>query len=218
VAGGIGITPSVAMELLEEGVDVITTGNHVWKKKEMIPFIMMENRVLRPLNYPTGTPGFGHVTVAKNGKRLTVVNLEGRVFMGSLDCPFRAAEGVLGTEGVARAVMVDFHAEATSEKIALGWFLDGKVSAVVGTHTHVQTADERILPKGTGYITDVGMTGPADSVIGMEKEIVLEKFVTQIPRKFEVGKENVEVQGVFLTIDEETGRCLSIERIKEKVV
>jgi 2',3'-cyclic-nucleotide 2'-phosphodiesterase len=217
LAGGIGITPSVAMEILEAGIDVITTGNHVWKKKEMIPFVMMEQRVLRPLNYPTGTPGFGHVTVRKNGKQLCVANIEGRIFMNSLDCPFRAMEAFLDKMEENIPVMVDFHAEATSEKVAMGWFLDGRVSAVLGTHTHVQTADERILPKGTGYITDVGMTGPADSIIGMERESVLEKFVTQIPRKFEVGKENVEVQGVLLTIDGATGRCLSIERVKERV-
>jgi 2',3'-cyclic-nucleotide 2'-phosphodiesterase len=216
-AGGIGITPSVATEILEAGIDVITTGNHVWKKKEMIPFVMMEERVLRPLNYPEGTPGFGHVIVRKNGKQLCVVNLEGRIFMNSLDCPFRAMESLLSKMVESMPIMVDFHAEATSEKVAMGWFLDGRVSAVLGTHTHVQTADDRILPKGTGYITDVGMTGPADSVIGMERESILEKFVTQIPRKFEVGKDNVEVQGVLLTIDTDTGRCLSIDRIKEKV-
>ena len=215
LAGGIGITPSVAMELLDAGVDVITTGNHVWKKKEMIPFVMMENRVLRPLNYPAGTPGFGSVTVEKNGAELTVVNIEGRIFMNALDCPFRAMDTVL--DGVERRgpIIVDFHADATSVKVAMGWFLDGRVSALMGTHTHVQTADERVLPKGSGYITDVGMTGPADSIIGMERESVLEKFLTQIPRKFEVSKDNVEVQGVLLTIDRDTGVCLSIERVKE---
>jgi 2',3'-cyclic-nucleotide 2'-phosphodiesterase len=217
LAGGIGITPSLALELLDEGIDVITTGNHVWKKREMIPFLMEEHRVLRPLNYPGGTPGFGVTTVRKNGKELTVVNLEGRIFMNPLSCPFRAIEEVLEQAKVRTPVLVDFHAEATSEKIAMGWFLDGKVSALVGTHTHVQTADERILPKGTGYITDAGMTGPTDSVIGMAKEAVLERMISLLPRKFEVGKDDVEVQGVLLTIDAETGKCTRIQRIKERV-
>jgi metallophosphoesterase (TIGR00282 family) len=217
VAGGIGVTPSLAAEMLSYGIDVITTGNHVWKKKEMIPYLMEERRILRPLNYPEGTPGFGYAVVQKNGKELCVVNIEGRIFMNPLPCPFRATEELIATLDGRIPIFVDFHAEATSEKIAMGWFLDGKVSAVVGTHTHVQTADERILPRGTGYITDVGMTGPADSVIGMEKSVVLEKFITQIPRKFEVGKEDVEVQGVIVTIDTVTRRCTGIERVKEKV-
>lgn len=217
LAGGIGITPLVAGEMFSYGVDLITTGNHVWKKKEMIPFLMGEKRVIRPLNYPSGAPGFGHGVISKNGKKLCVVNLEGRVFMAPLDCPFRAMENLLQELDRDLPVMVDFHAEATSEKIALGWYLDGKVAAVIGTHTHVQTADERILPKGTGYITDAGMTGPADSVIGMEKSIVLEKFVTQLPQRFEVGKDDVEVQGVLLTLENQGNRCVSIERVKQKI-
>jgi 2',3'-cyclic-nucleotide 2'-phosphodiesterase len=217
LAGGIGITPLVAMEMFTFGVDLITTGNHVWKKKEMIPFLMGDKRVIRPLNYPAGTPGFGHSIISKNEKKLCVVNLEGRVFMAPLDCPFRAMENLLQELDGKVPVMVDFHAEATSEKIALGWYLDGKVAAVVGTHTHVQTADNRILPKGTGYITDAGMTGPADSVIGMEKSVVLEKFVTQLPQRFEVGKDDIEVQGVLLTLEDQGNRCIAIERIKEKV-
>jgi len=218
LAGGIGITPLVAQEMLSCGVDLITTGNHVWKKKEMIPFLMGERRVIRPLNYPAGTPGFGHGIVSKNGKRLCVANLEGRVFMAPLDCPFRAIENLLQELDTKIPIIVDFHAEATSEKIALGWFLDGKVAAVVGTHTHVQTADERVLPKGTGYITDAGMTGPADSVIGMEKSVVLEKFVTQLPQRFEVGKDDIEVQGVILTLENEGNHCIEIKRIKEKIM
>jgi len=217
LAGGIGITPRVAMEMLSCGVDLITTGNHVWKKKEMVPFLMEERRIIRPLNYPEGTPGFGYEVLNKNEKTLCVSNIEGRVFMNHLECPFRSMKALIARVGSDVPIIVDFHAEATSEKIAMGWFLDGKVSAIMGTHTHVQTADERILPKGTGYITDVGMTGATDSVIGMDKAAVLEKFITQLPRKYEVGKDDVEIQGVFLTIDGMTGKCLKIERIKEKI-
>lgn len=217
LAGGIGITPLVAQEMLSCGVDLITTGNHVWKKKEMIPFLMEEQRVLRPLNYPSGTPGFGHCVINKNGKKLCVVNLEGRVFMAPLDCPFRAVNNLLQELDKNIPVLVDFHAEATSEKIALGWYLDGRVAAVLGTHTHVQTADERVMPKGTGYITDAGMTGPADSVIGMEKSVVLKKFVTQLPQRFEVGKDDIEVQGVLLTLESQGNHCISIERVRQKI-
>lgn len=216
LAGGIGITPKLAMEILSLGIDAITTGNHVWKKKEMIPFLMMEERVLRPLNYPPGTPGSGYTVLNKNGKTLCVVNLEGRVFMNSLECPFRAMDRLLSELKAPIPTIVDFHAEATSEKIAMGWHLDGRVSALLGTHTHVQTSDERILPEGTGYITDAGMTGPVDSVIGMDKKAVLGRFITLLPHKYEVGKEGVEVQGVSLRIDGDTGRCVSINRIKEK--
>jgi len=217
LAGGIGITPLVAQEMLSCGVDVITTGNHVWKKKEMIPFLMGERRVIRPLNYPEGTPGFGHSIISKNNKELCVVNLEGRVFMTPLDCPFRAMDNILKELDKKIPIIVDFHAEATSEKIALGWYLNGKVAAVVGTHTHVQTADERVLPKGTGYITDAGMTGPVDSVIGMEKSIVVEKFITHLPQRFEVGRDDIEAQGVVLTLEKQGNTCISIERVKEKI-
>jgi metallophosphoesterase (TIGR00282 family) len=217
LAGGIGVTPATVLEVLSHGVDVVTTGNHVWKKKEIFGFLMEEQRVIRPLNYPDGTPGFGHTIVRKNGKSLCVANIEGRIFMNPLTCPFRAMERFIEQDSSAAPIVVDFHAEATSEKIAMGWFLDGKVSAVVGTHTHVQTADERILPKGTGYITDAGMTGPADSVIGMEKKIVLERFLTQLPQKFEVGKDDIEVQGVLITIDSSSKKCVAIERVKQKI-
>jgi hypothetical protein len=217
LAGGIGITPLVAQEMFSCGVDLITTGNHVWKKKEMIPFLMEEQRVLRPLNYPSGTPGFGHGVISKNGKKLCVVNLEGRVFMTPLDCPFRTVDNLLQELDKKMPILVDFHAEATSEKIALGWYLDGKVAVVLGTHTHVQTADERVLPKGTGYITDAGMTGPADSVIGMEKSVVLKKFVTQLPQRFEVGKDDIEVQGVMLTLENQGNNCIAIQRVKQKI-
>ncbi len=217
LAGGIGVTPTTALEVLSHGIDVITTGNHVWKKKEIFSFLMEEQRVIRPLNYPDGTPGFGYSLVRKNGKSLCVANIEGRIFMNTLTCPFRAMERFLEEAEGDVPIVVDFHAEATSEKIAMGWFLDGKVSAVVGTHTHVQTADEKILPKGTGYITDAGMTGPADSVIGMEKNVVLERFLTQLPQKFEVGKDDIEVQGVMITIDSASRKCIAIERVRQKI-
>lgn len=217
LAGGIGVTPSTVLEVLSLGVDVVTTGNHVWKKREIVTFLMEEQRVIRPLNYPDGTPGFGYTLVRKNGKSLYVANIEGRIFMNPLTCPFRAMERFIEQATSDAPIVVDFHAEATSEKIAMGWFLDGKVSAVVGTHTHVQTADERILPKGTGYITDAGMTGPADSVIGMEKKVVLERFLTQLPQKFEVGKDDIEVQGVMITIDSTSKKCVAIERVKQKI-
>jgi 2',3'-cyclic-nucleotide 2'-phosphodiesterase len=217
LAGGIGITPTIALEVLSSGIDAITTGNHVWKKKEIFPFLMEERRVLRPLNYPPGTPGFGYVVLNKNGRRLCVANIEGRTFMTPLFCPFRSMEELLSQVEQGVPILVDFHAEATSEKIAMGWFLDGKVAACVGTHTHVQTADERILPNGTGYISDAGMTGPVDSVIGMDKVAVLERFITQLPQKYEVGKNDVEVQGVLLTIDVDSSRCVAIERIKERI-
>jgi hypothetical protein len=217
LAGGLGITPALAMEMLEAGADAITTGNHVWKKKEIIPYLMAEQRVVRPLNYPPGAPGFGSTVVRKNGKSLCVANIEGRTFMQSLDCPFRSIQEFLATNGDQTPVVVDFHAEATSEKIAMGWFLDGKVACLVGTHTHVQTADDTILPQGTGYITDLGMTGPSNSVIGMDKSAVLERFVTQLPQKYEVAKDDLQVQGVLISVDVRTRRCLHIERIREKV-
>ncbi len=216
LAGGIGITPAVAIEMLSSGVDIITTGNHIWKKRDIAPFLMEEHRVIRPLNYPPGTPGFGHVILKKGNKALRVANIEGRVFMNPLDCPFRAMEGLIAHMDKSIPLIVDFHAEATSEKIAMGWFLDGGAAAMFGTHTHVQTADERILPKGMGYITDAGMTGPADSVIGMEKSGILEKFVTQMPQRFEVGRDDVEIQGVIVTLEATGNRCIKIERIKEK--
>jgi hypothetical protein len=217
MAGGLGITATVAIEMFESGADGITTGNHVWRKKEVIPYLMAEQRVIRPLNYPPGTPGFGSALLRKNGKTLCIANIEGRTFMGTPDCPFRSMEEFLTHRENSAPVVVDFHAEATSEKIAMGWFLDGRVSCVVGTHTHVQTADETVLPKGTGYITDLGMTGPTNSVIGMDKAAVIERFVTQMPQKYEVAKGDLEVQGVRITIDARTKQCLTIERIREKV-
>lgn len=218
MAGGLGITPSVAIEMFEAGADGITTGNHVWKKKEVIPYLMAEQRVIRPLNYPPGTPGFGSCVLKKSGKAICMANIEGRTFMSALDCPFRAMDEFFSAREHGIPVIVDFHAEATSEKIAMGWFLDGRAACVVGTHTHVQTADNRVLPKGTGYITDMGMSGPTNSVIGMEKSAVLERFLTQLPQKYEVAKGDLEVQGVMITIDARTGLCLDIKRIREKIV
>ncbi|HVP76524.1 MAG TPA: TIGR00282 family metallophosphoesterase [Thermodesulfobacteriota bacterium] len=215
-AGGMGITPTIAIEILDQGVDVLTSGNHIWAKKEIVPFLDEELRILRPANYPPKVPGRGSgIFHSRSGEKVGILNLEGRVFMKHLDCPFRVGEKeveLLRKE--TNVILVDFHAEATSEKMALGWFLDGRVSAVLGTHTHVQTSDERILGEGTAYISDVGMTGPMDSVIGIRKEIALERLLTQIPWKFDVAKEAIELQGVVIDVDSKTGRSLSIQRIK----
>ncbi len=214
-AGGIGITPAVADQLLSLGIDLLTSGNHIWKHKEIVPYLADTDRLLRPANYPPDTPGRGcTVLETAAGERAAVLNLEGRVFMSPLECPFRTADQVLATlSPEVKVVLVDMHAEATSEKLALGWYLDGRVSAVVGTHTHVQTADERVLPGGTGYITDAGMTGPVDSVIGMKKEIILERFLSQLPQPFKVASGNIQLQGVVLRIDPQ-GRCLELERLQ----
>ena len=215
-AGGMGITPAIASEFLDLGVDVLTSGNHIWAKKEIIPFLDEEERLLRPANYPDRVPGRGAgIFRLGNGKKIGVLNIEGRVFMRNLECPFRVSEKeVEKLKEQTPIILVDFHAEATSEKVALAWFLNGKVSAVVGTHTHVQTADERILSGGTAYITDVGMTGPLASVIGIRRQIALERFLTQVPVKFDVATEEIELQGVILEIDEQTGKSRSIERIR----
>ncbi len=216
-AGGNGITLPIARELFELGVHVLTMGNHVWDKKEIFDFIDLEDRIIRPLNYPGNPPGrgYGIYQVASGGK-IAVVNASGRVFMGDLDCPFRKIEQILPElKRVTPVILVDFHAEATSEKVAMGWHLDGKVSAVIGTHTHVQTADERILPLGTAYITDVGMTGPVDSVIGVSKEAVLERFLTQMPARFTVAKGLMIFSAAIIDIDPLTGTAESIERIFE---
>jgi len=217
-AGGIGITPEKAEELLSMGVDVITSGNHIWKKREILPYLDRHPRILRPANYPPGAPGRGSgVYTARDGTRVAVLNLEGRVFMRPLESPFRVSEQQIEIlKGQTPIVIVDFHAEATSEKMAMGWFLDGEVTAVIGTHTHVQTSDERILPGGTAYITDAGMTGPVNSVIGMKKEIAIQGFLTQLPNRFEVATGEVELQGVILEVEETTGRALEIRRIKRK--
>lgn len=218
-AGGMGITPPIAIEILDQGVDVLTSGNHIWAKKEIFPFLNEELRILRPANYPPGAPGRGSgVFHSTKGQKLGVLNLEGRVFMRNLDCPFRVGEKeVERLSRETKVILVDFHAEATSEKMAMGWFLDGKVSAVLGTHTHVQTSDERILDDGTACITDVGMTGPLASVIGIRKEVALERLLTQIPWKFDVAAGQIELQGVVIEVDPETGKSKNIQKIKVPV-
>ena len=215
-AGGMGITPVIASEFLDLGIDVLTSGNHIWAKKEIVSFLDEEERLLRPANYPEGVPGRGTgLFKLGNGQKVGVVNLEGRVFMKNLECPFRVGEKETGKlRAETRIILVDFHAEATSEKMALAWFLNGKVSALLGTHTHVQTSDERILSGGTAYITDVGMTGPLASVIGIRRQIALDRFLTQIPWKFDVATEEIELKGVILDVEEETGKSRSIQRIR----
>ncbi len=215
-AGGSGITRDNMLEILSAGVDVITTGNHVWAKRETLEFIDNEPRLLRPANYPDGTPGKGScVATATNGVRVGVINVMGRIFMNPIDDPFRAAQiEVARVRGDgAQVIFVDMHAEATSEKMALAYYLDGQVAAVVGTHTHVQTADERILPSGTAYLTDVGMTGPHDGVIGMDKTAVIARFVSALPGRFETASGDLRMNGVSLTVDPATGKALAIERI-----
>jgi len=209
-AGGKGLTPDTADELFSYGIDVITSGNHIFAQSDIIPMLESPAPVLRPLNYPPGVPGKGFTIV----KGVLVVSLMGRTFINTIDCPFRAMDALLaGLDKKPSHIIVDFHAEATSEKVAMGWYLDGRVSAVVGTHTHVQTADARVLPGGTAYITDVGMTGPHDSVIGMQREAVLNRFVNGLPARMEPAADNPRLQAVVLTIDDATGRASGIERI-----
>lgn len=219
VAGGSGVTPSLADELFGYGIDTITSGDHIWKRKEILDYIQTEKRLLRPANYPPGTPGFGSTVVESGlGTKVGVINLQGRVFMQPLECPFRTAkQEVDKIKDRTRVIVVDMHAEATSEKIALGYFLDGIVSAVIGTHTHVQTADEKILPGGTAFISDAGMTGAFDGVIGRKKEQILARFLTQMPAKFEMAEGDIQLHGVIIDIDEKTGRANSIRRIQEKL-
>lgn len=218
-AGGAGITPALAEDLFRLGVDVVTLGNHSWDKRQIVSYIEGERRLLRPLNFPPGTPGFGSVVVESRGRKVAVVNAHGRVFASvTLDDPFRALDAELARlQPITPVILVDFHAEATSEKVAMGWYLDGRVSAVVGTHTHVQTADARVLPGGTAYITDVGMCGPRDSVIGMERNLALERFLTQMPVRLEVAPGPVVLCGACIEVDLETGRAAGIQRIQELV-
>jgi metallophosphoesterase (TIGR00282 family) len=212
-AAGRGITEKVMNEFFAEGVDGITSGNHIWDKKDFLPVLDEESRIVRPLNYPEGVPGRGStVLTSRSGKKLAIVSLQGRVFMPLIDCPFRAMDRLLKTLDSV-PVLVDFHAEATSEKRVMGFYLDGRVSAVVGTHTHVQTADEEILPAGTAYITDAGMTGAFRSSIGMTYESVLPRFLTSLPAHFEVAEEDVRLNGVVIDIDDEDGRACGIERL-----
>ena len=209
-AGGFGITPETAEELFQSGIDVLTSGNHVYDQKEIVPVLGGQIPLLRPLNYPPTAPGKGHLRV---GDAL-VVNAMGRVFVGAYDCPFRAMDQLLEqTEHLPRVIVVDFHAEATSEKGALAWYLDGRVSAVLGTHTHVPTADARILPRGTAFVSDVGMVGPANSVIGNQVEDVLHRFLTQTPNRLKVPGGPVQFNSVLVEIDDQSGKAVAIERI-----
>jgi metallophosphoesterase (TIGR00282 family) len=214
-AGGFGITEGVAQKLFAYGIDVITTGNHVWDKKEVLEYIGRASALLRPANYPPGVAGRGRLVVrGRNDVPVGVLNLQGRVHMRDIDCPFRVGQDEIEKlRQETSVILVDFHAEATSEKIAFGWYVDGKVSAVIGTHTHVQTGDERILPGGTAYITDVGMTGPYDSVIGAEKRDAIRHFLTQMPTKFTPAKQDIRFCAVLIDVDEETGKARRIERI-----
>jgi len=218
VSGGAGVDPDSARELLGAGVDVLTSGNHIWRKKEIVQFIEHERRLLRPANFPAGTPGAGWGRFnTPDGTEIVVINLIGRVFMDSLDCPFQQVEAILAQRDGAKIVIVDMHAEATSEKGAMGWFLNGKVSAVLGSHTHVQTADERILPGGTAYLTDAGMCGPIDSVIGVKTELALHRFRTHLPVRFEAATGTTVIQGAVVTVDPSDGRATAIKRVQEYV-
>lgn len=213
-AGGFGVTPETAQELLGADVDVLTSGNHIWAQKEIFPYLDSEMPLLRPLNYPHGVPGRGYIS--KNG--ILVVNIIGRVFMDDKDCPFRAMDALL-TNMVNRPpiIVVDFHAEATSEKWAMGRYLDGRVSAVLGTHTHVGTTDAQVLPGGSAYVTDIGMTGPVDSIIGDDTESVLKRFLTSMPYRLTVGRGRTMLNAILVTVDDRSGRALEIERIYREV-
>jgi len=213
-AGGVGLTPNTAEELFDSGIDVITTGNHIWAYNEIIPYLDSELAILRPLNYPPMNPGRGYLL--KNN--VLIINLVGRVFMGHVDCPFRAMDQLLAEfEHKSIPIIVDFHAEATSEKVAMGRYLDGRVSAVLGTHTHVGTTDAHILPGGTAYVTDIGMVGPIDSVIGDDPDSVINRFLTQIPSRLSVGKGKVSFDAILVEVDEKTGKAVDIKRIKKVV-
>ncbi len=211
VAGGLGVTPSTARELFDSGIDVITTGNHIWAHKEIIPDLDSELALLRPLNYPPTNPGRGYLL--KNN--VLIVNLVGRVFIGNFDCPFRAMDQLLAEfEHKSIPIIVDFHAEATSEKVAMGKYLDGRVSAVLGTHTHVGTIDAHILPGGTAYVTDIGMVGPIDSVIGVDPDSAINGFLTQIPRRLSAGKGKANFDAILVEVDENTDKAVDIQRIR----
>ena len=213
-AGGLGLTPGTAEELFDSGIDVITSGNHIWAYNEILPYLDSELAILRPLNYPPMNPGRGYLL--KNN--VLIVNLVGRVFMSHVDCPFRAMDQLLVEfEHKSIPIIVDFHAEATSEKVAMGRYLDGRVSAVVGTHTHVGTADARILPGGTAYVTDIGMVGPMDSVIGDDPDSVIKRFLTQIPSRLSVGRGTVSFDAILVEVDEKTGKAVGIQRIQKVV-
>jgi len=213
-AGGFGLTSDTARELLGADIDVLTSGNHIWAQKEIIPYLDGEMPIVRPLNYPPGVPGRGYLIIGQT----MVVNLLGRTFMGDLDCPFRAMDKLLAElEPKPPVIIVDFHAEATSEKVAMGRYLDGRVSAVLGTHTHVGTIDAQLLPQGTAYVTDIGMTGPMDSIIGDDAEAVIQRFLTGMPHHLSVGKGKLTFNAILLRVDEDSGRAINIERICRQV-
>jgi metallophosphoesterase (TIGR00282 family) len=217
-AGGFGLTRNVAEELLSSGIDVLTSGNHIWDKREMVPLLDSMDRVLRPHNYPPGVPGRGcGVYNVNEDLKVCVINLQGRVFMKAIDCPFRTADSLL-EQVHGYITVVDMHAEATSEKMALGWYLDGRVAAVIGSHTHIQTADERVLPEGTAYITDAGMTGAFDSVIGIEKEAIINRFLTGIPNRFDQATQDTRLAGVVVSIDTRSRKAVAIRRVVRPVV
>ncbi|MEQ1935666.1 MAG: TIGR00282 family metallophosphoesterase [Fimbriimonadaceae bacterium] len=220
-AAGLGITPDIAEELFKAKVDAITLGNHAFNKREIYPYLDKGKPIIRPANLPSAAPGKGHIVISKQGVDLNIINLCGRVFLDGYDDPFREIDLILGACGEERDaqatgphVFVDFHAEATSEKIAFGYHLDGRVTAVVGTHTHVQTSDEIVLPGGTAYLTDVGMCGPQNSVLGMRKDIILQRFLTGMPSRFEVADEPGVLSGVVITVSKDTGRASDIRRIR----
>ena len=218
-AGGSGVTPAICQELYGYGCDVLTSGNHIWSKKEILPVLQTDHRLLRPVNYPKESPGVGAWTYAlPTGQKIGVINVMGRVFMDVCDCPFKtASEAVERLRKETPILFIDMHAEATSEKIAMSWYMDGKVSCVFGTHTHVQTADERIFPGGTAHITDLGMTGPYDSVIGRRADQVLQRFITHMPVRFEMAEANPQLHGAIVDVDPSTGRAHGIRRVQEKV-
>jgi metallophosphoesterase (TIGR00282 family) len=218
-AGGFGLTKEIANKIFTYGVDCLTSGNHIWDRKDIYPFLDQEERLLRPANYPPGAPGKGSgVFETRKLEKVGVLNVQGRVFIQEIDCPFRKSlEELEKIRNHAKIILVDVHAEATSEKVALGWYLDGKVSAIIGTHTHVQTADETILPQGTAYITDVGMTGPHDSIIGIRKEDALSRFLTQTPHRFRLGLDDVKFSAVLIEVDSDSGKAKKIERLKVDV-
>ncbi len=218
-AAGFGITPQLVEEMLDLGIAALTSGNHIWDRREIIPYLTehADGRLIRPANFPPQAPGHGlYVGRTASGIEYAVINLQGRVFMTPIECPFRTADTLLESIPQVKIRIVDMHAEATSEKLAMGWYLDGRVTAVLGTHTHVPTADEQVLPGGTAYITDLGMTGPYDSVIGIEKDAIIQRFLNQMPARFEVAKGDPRLAAVVIDADPETGRARSIERIVRK--
>jgi 2',3'-cyclic-nucleotide 2'-phosphodiesterase len=215
-AGGSGITETVAREIFAAGCDVITLGDHAWDKKDVYPYLNVTANIVRPANFPAQAPGRGVCVIDVGGVRVAVISLLGRTYMKYMtDCPFRTLDGILGGIGDVKTILIDMHAEATSEKVTMGWYADGRVSAVLGTHTHIQTADEKILPQGTAFITDAGMTGPYDSVIGQIKERIIERYLTGLPNKFEVAASPATLCGVIIDVDTVTGKSRSIERIQK---